>query len=110
MFYLLANRIAYLDGVIGRRGDLKEEILARFPDTTIQVMSIDYPIDRRVFAQSRSCDHHVIRIGYSGRLEDEQKYVTGLIDFCEALDTHQVSSIRNCWVRFDARFRTTTAT
>jgi len=85
VFSLLPRRLPYLDTIIVSGQALENEILEKFPDITVPITAVEYPLDDRYFRAFERVPGPTLILGYSGRLELEQKQVLRLVDLCAAL-------------------------
>lgn len=85
VFELLPQRIAYLDAILVSGADLERELHARFPNLPVPVTAVEYPLDDRYFDLPRPHPKGPLVLGYSGRLEVEQKQVFRLVELCRLL-------------------------
>lgn len=85
VFELLPKRLPYLDTIIVGGQDLKAELHHRFPNILVPIVAIELPLDDRYFVETQARPSTPIVLGYSGRLEHEQKQVMRLVELCGEL-------------------------
>jgi glycosyltransferase involved in cell wall biosynthesis len=90
VFALLPERLPYLDTILVSGSDLENELRAKFPNLCVPVTAVEYPLDERYFSIPERALGQSLVLGYSGRLEFEQKQVLRLVDLCRALAAHAV--------------------
>lgn len=90
VFALLPERLPYLDTILVSGCDLENELRAKFPDIRVPVTAIEYPLDDRYFSIQQRVLGNSLVLGYSGRLEFEQKQVLRLVELCRILASHSV--------------------
>lgn len=91
IFSLLPERLPYIDSILVSGEQLKTELHARFPELEIPVTSVQYPLGDQYFTFVARAPKVTLTIGYSGRLENEQKQVMRLVQLCEHLSKVGVS-------------------
>jgi glycosyltransferase involved in cell wall biosynthesis len=90
VFALLPERLPYLDTILVSGRDLAEELHAKFPDLQVPVTAVEYPLDDRYFDLPPRPPGGRLTLGYSGRLEVEQKQVLRLVGLCRTLEARGV--------------------
>lgn len=85
VFSLLPERLPYLDAIVVSGRALENEIREKFPRITVPVTAVEYPLDDRYFEACERVPSPTLVLGYSGRLEFEQKQVLRLVDLCQTL-------------------------
>jgi glycosyltransferase involved in cell wall biosynthesis len=87
VFSMLPKRLPYLDTILVSGDDLESELRGRFPNLDIPVTAVEYPLNESFFKLQSRDERKVTVIGYSGRLEIEQKQVMRLAELCNHLAT-----------------------
>lgn len=85
VFELLPHRLPYLDAILVSGSALEAELRERHPGLRVPVTAVEYPLDDRYFDIPLGRAGDSLVIGFSGRLEYEQKQVLRLVELCEAL-------------------------
>jgi glycosyltransferase involved in cell wall biosynthesis len=86
VFALLPARLPYLDTIMVSGRDLADELHAKFPHLDVPVTPVEYPLDERYFEAVKLISGDRLVLGYSGRLEVEQKQVFRLVELCRHLE------------------------
>ena len=86
VFELLPQRLPFLDGVLASGSDLAQE-LQRAVAGKIPVTPLEYPLSENFFGVTPQKREAGWVIGYSGRLDTEQKQVGRLVDLTAQLES-----------------------
>ena len=84
VFALLPKRIQFLDAILASGSDLARE-LQRQPACTIPVTPLEYPLSENFFHAPARKNSGGLVVGYSGRLEADQKRVGRLVELAAQL-------------------------
>lgn len=84
VFELLPQRIQFLDAIFASGSDLAHE-LEKIPACSIPVTPLEYPLSERFFGATARKKEAGLVLGYSGRLENDQKRVGRLAELCAQL-------------------------
>ena len=90
VFELLPQRLPFLDGVLASGSDLAQE-LKRVTAGQIFVTALEYPLSENFFEVTPQKREAGWVIGYSGRLDTEQKQVGRLVDLATHLDSWKIN-------------------
>ncbi len=85
VFSILPERLPYLDTILVSGKDLENELHERFPQINVPITAVEYPLDDRYFEAHQRMPSPSLVLGYSGRLEVEQKQVLRLVELCRTL-------------------------
>lgn len=85
IFALLPKRLPYLDSILVCGNELEKELHERFPDMRVPVTAVETPLGDCFFEPHTRVKGDGVLVGYSGRLEIEQKQVMRLVDLCRHL-------------------------
>ncbi len=85
VFALLPQRIRYLDAILASGADLARQ-LQKLPACNVPVTALEYPLSESFFDAPAQRDSEALVIGYSGRLEVDQKRVGRLVELAAQLD------------------------
>jgi glycosyltransferase involved in cell wall biosynthesis len=90
VFRLLPSRLPFLDAIIASGDSLKLQIVEAVQNTEIPIFAIEYPIDEGFFS-CESKRNESLKIGYAGRLENEQKCALRIIEFHKQVVSLKIS-------------------
>jgi len=90
VFALLPHRVKFLDAILASGGDLARE-LQQLPACTVPVTPLEYPLSESFFNAAVQKTEVGLVIGYSGRLEAEQKRVGRLVELAAHLSALRIN-------------------
>jgi len=85
VFDLLPQRARFFDAILASGSDLARE-LQQLPVCTVPVTPLEYPLSESFFGVTAQKKEAGLVVGYSGRLDTEQKRVGRLVELAEQLD------------------------
>ena len=85
VFALLPRRSQFFDAIFASGSDLARE-LQQLPACTVPVTPLEYPLSESFFNTTAQKKAAGLVVGYSGRLDTEQKRVGRLVELAEHLD------------------------
>ena len=86
VFEHLPRRLKYLDAILTSGGNLAQELRERFPQCPVPIMPLECPLSEPFFGAIVEKKTNSLMLGYSGRLEAEQKQVGRLVELCGCLE------------------------
>jgi glycosyltransferase involved in cell wall biosynthesis len=84
VFELLPQRVEFLDAILASGSDLARE-LRRLPACTVSVTPLEYPLSEKFFNAAGQKKEPGLVLGYSGRLDADQKRVGRLVELAAQL-------------------------